>query len=173
MFKGNSFILIFAMLVVVFLLFVSDTPSWVKFLLFIMTVAFFIPVIRHTVYKDRYRKIKAAFFTSVIFTIGLYIFTVIMSIVEEDQYVVEGEVLQFMIVVYFFSLIGNFLYGLPASMIAEFVSMKFSPFRFWLSGLIHIGLGAITYFILPGFSIPAVCCSVIFFTLDERIRKDY
>ena len=58
------------------------------------------------------------------------------------------------------------------SLIAEFISMKFFNIRFWLSGLIHIGFGLGTYFIEPGFSIPAIICSIIFFALDEITKKN-
>lgn len=161
------------MLVIFTILLVWDTSSLIKSLLFVMLFAFLFPIMRGVLSKDRFRKIKTAFYTSIIFSIGVFLFSFVTAIFEGDPYVIDGRLYQYIIVVFTFSLLGNFIYGLPASLIAELISKKFAAFRFWLSGLIHIGFGLVTYFIFPGFSIPAVCCSVIFFIVDEKMRRDY
>ncbi|MFJ7939146.1 hypothetical protein ACIQYG_11615 [Peribacillus sp. NPDC096622] len=168
MIKGNSYILVFSMAVLLTIVLVSSTPILIKTILAIITIAFVFPVIRKLLFKDKFRKIKVAFYSSVTFTIGLFL----VSIFEEPSFKLDGDFLIIMVVL-FYSLIGNFLYGLPVSLMAEFISMKFYNIRFWLSGLIHIGFGLATYFIDPGgFFIFAVICSITFFTLDE-ITKVY
>jgi hypothetical protein len=89
----------------------------------------------------------------------------------EDSFHFTGGEFLFIFIVLFYSLIGNFVYGLPVSVLAEWISMKFSTIRFWLSGLIHIGFGLATYFIAPGFSVPSIICSILFFAFDEITRK--
>ncbi|PFA66907.1 hypothetical protein CN378_12415 [Bacillus sp. AFS015802] len=170
--KGN-FIFIFTMMVVIFILLISHTPIWEMILLGLLVFIFQIPAIRKALFKDDYRKIKAAFYTSVCFTIGLIIFYFAMSIFDGGVYRTDGEVYLFILMAFLFSLIGNFLYGLPVSLVAEVISMKFPSGRVCVSGLIHIGLGAVTYVVFPELSLAAVCCAVIFFLIDERMRKDY
>jgi MFS family permease len=172
MMKGNV-VLIFSMMVLIIILLVSDTPIEVMVLLGLLLAIFLVPVIREGIWKDDYRKIKVAFYTSICFTIGLFIFYFALSIFKGDSYSVDGELSLFILLVLLFSLIGNFLYGLPVSLIAECISMRFSSMRPWVSGLIHSGFGAFTYFIFPGLSLGAMCCAVIFFLTDERMRKNY
>ncbi|MFF2457722.1 hypothetical protein [Peribacillus simplex] len=160
MIKGNSYILVFTVLVMFTIVLVSTTPIIIKTLLAFITIAFLFPVIRNLLFKDKSRKIKVAFYSSLTLTIGLFL----VSIFEETSLNSGGD----FIVVLFYSLIGNFFYGLPVSLIAEFISIKYFNIRFWLSGLIHIGFGLATYFIdQGGFFIFAVICSIIFFALDE------
>jgi len=165
MLKGNSYILIFSAIIFLIILFVSSTPILVKTLLVILTIGFLFPYIRRILFKDRFRKIKVAFYSSVIFTTGLFLLTFLTAVFNEQSFHFSGEFIPSMIIVLIYSLIGNFVYGLPVSLIAEFISMKFANIRFWLSAGIHIGFGLVTYFIVPEFTIPAVICSVIFFTL--------
>lgn len=167
MIKGNSYILVFSMLVLLTIVLVSTTPMIIKTLLALITIAFLFPVIRKLLFKDHFRKIKVAFYSSLTFTIGLFL----VSIFEEPSFKLDGDF--FLMVVLFYSLMGNFFYGLPVSLIAEFISMKFFNIRFWLSGAIHIGFGLATYFIDPGgFFIFAVICSIIFFALDEITKAN-
>ncbi len=171
MMKGNL-MLIFSMAVVIFILMVSHTPIKVIALLVLLIVSFLVPAIREGIWREGYRKIKVAFYTSVCFTICLFIFYFAMSIFKGDSYSADGELSLFILVVLLSSLIGNFLYGLPVSLLAEYISMRFSSMRLWISGIIHIGFGAFTYFIFPGFSVAAMCSAVIFFIVDERIRRN-
>ncbi|MFJ9383746.1 hypothetical protein ACIROD_08305 [Peribacillus sp. NPDC101481] len=167
MIKGNSYILVFSMLVLLTIVLVSTTPIIIKTLLALITIAFLFPVIRKLLFKDHFRKIKVAFYSSLTFTIGLFL----VSIFEEPSFKLDGDFFQIILIVFFYSLMGNFFYGLPVSLIAEFISMKYFNIRFWLSGVIHIGFGLATYFIDPGgFFIFAVICSIIFFALDEITR---
>jgi len=171
MLRGNSYILIFSALVFLIILFVSSTPTLGKALLVILTIGILFPHFRRILFKDRFRKIIVAFYSSVTFTIGLFLFTFLTAVFNEQSFHFSSEIIPFMIIVLIYSLMGNFVYGLPVSLIAELISIKFSTIRIWLSGAIHIGSGLATYLFVPEFTIPAVICSVIFFALDEIIRK--
>jgi hypothetical protein len=157
MFNGNSIIIIFTVLVLLIIILVSSTPLLIKTLLALVSIAFLVPIFRKTMMANRGRKIKAAFYTS-------FAFTILVSIFTEGSFTWPS-----FLIVLFFSILGNFIYGLPASIIAELVSMKFSNYRFWVSGFLHIGFGLATYLIEPGFFIPAFICSVLFFAFDEII----
>ncbi|MFA1712233.1 hypothetical protein ACDX66_10995 [Peribacillus frigoritolerans] len=168
MIKGNSYILVFSMAVLLTIVLVSTTLIIIKTLLAFIAIAFVFPVMRKLLFKDKFRKIKVAFYSSVTFTIGLFL----VSLFEVPSFKFDGNSL-IILVVLLYSLIGNFFYGIPASLFAEFISMKFFNIRFWFSGFIHIGFGLATYFIVPGgFFLFAVICSIIFFALDE-ITKLY
>jgi MFS family permease len=167
--KGNV-MFIFSMLVFITILLVSHTPIEVMALLGLLLVIFLVPAIREGIWKDGYRKIKVAFYTSICFTAGLFIFYFAMSVLKGNSYRVDGELSLFILLVLLFSMGGNFLYGIPVSLMAEYISMKISSMRLWISGLIHIGMGAFTYFIFPGVLPGAMCCAVIFFLIDERMR---
>jgi Na+/melibiose symporter-like transporter len=169
--KKNG-IFIFSLMVVVTILVASHTSFDVVALLGVVLVIFMFPAFRENIVKDKFRKFKAAIYTSICFTIGLFIFYFVVSLFRGDAYMVEGDYFLSVVVVFLLSLLGNFVYGLPVSLVAEVISMKVLRNRRWVSGLIHIGFGAVTYYIYPAFSLPAVCCSVIFFLWDERMRMD-
>lgn len=171
MFKKNS-ILIFSLMVVVIILVVSHTSFDVVALLGGVLVIFMFPALRGIIFEGNFRKGKAVIYTSICFTIGLFIFYFVVSLFRGDAYMVEDDYFLSVVVVFLLSLLGNVAYGLPASLVAEIISMKFLRNRRWVSGLIHIGCGALTYYIYPEISLPAVCCSVIFFLCDERLRMD-
>ncbi|PLR95734.1 hypothetical protein [Bacillus sp. T33-2] len=113
------------------------------------------------------RKIYVAFFTAVIFTFGFFL------IFLRNMFItLSFNDFSSFIIVFIYSLVGNVLYGLPVSLLADFVSQKFKKIRILVSGLIHIGLGSITYFIFPHFfAYFIMMCSIIFFVLDEITRR--
>ncbi len=69
MIKGNSYILVFTVLVMFTIVLVSTTPIIIKTLLAFITIAFLFPVIRKLLFKDKSRKIKVAFYSSFSLTI--------------------------------------------------------------------------------------------------------
>jgi len=151
------------MLVFLMIVLVSDTVLLVKLLLAIIAILFLFPFFRRILLKGRMRKVKVAFLTSVLFAAGFYLDVYIQS-GRMDHVPVSSFFTDFFLFL-LISLIGNFLYGLPVSVLAEFVSTKSSSWRFWISGGIHLGFGAIV--LAPiGF-----ICSIIFFSLDELMRK--
>lgn len=162
--KGNSIILVFTVLLLLIILYVSLTPMPIKLLLAMNTIALLIPIYRKTLVANKGKKIRIAFYTSLIFTV---LFTLIALFRGSDLTV---EILPFVVIVLFYCLFGNLFYGLPASVIAELVSNQFDRARVWVSGFIHIGMGLATYFILVDFFVPAAICSIIFFALDERMN---
>ncbi|MEH7180587.1 hypothetical protein [Neobacillus vireti] len=165
MLKENSIILVFTVVVFLIILLVSSTPMLLKILLALNAVALLFPIVRKTLLANKGRKIKVAFYTSLIFTVLFYL----LAILSDNNLTLE--VIPFLVIVLLFSLVGNFAYGLPVSIIAELTSNKFLNYRSLISGFIHIGFGLGTFFIEPEFFIPAIVCSVIFFALDEKTSR--
>lgn len=166
MIKGNSYKLVFSVVVFLIILLVSSSPVIIKTLLVMITIGFLFPIIRKILCKDKCRKLKVALCTSFIFTVGCFV----IALFEDHSFDPNEELFSLTIIVLVFSLIGNFVYGLPVSLMAEFISEKLIHFRFWLSGLIHIGFGFGTYLFVPELSVAAMICSIIFFTLDEIFK---
>ncbi|MDF9763449.1 putative membrane channel-forming protein YqfA (hemolysin III family) [Peribacillus simplex] len=108
---GNSYILIFSVLVFLIILLVSTTPIIIKTLLVIITIGFLFPIIRKILFKDKFRKIKVAFYSSLSFTIGFFLISFLISMIEEQSFNLNGELFGFTIILLFYSLIGNFVYG--------------------------------------------------------------
>lgn len=160
--RTDSWILVFSVIVFLTIIFVSATPTMIKTVLIILAIAFLLPFIRNILWKNNLRKIKVALYTSVVFTMWLSL-----------SLILDGESIAYIFIIFFFSLIGNFLYGLPVSLLAEFLSIKFLDYRLIISGFIHIGFGFVpSIFELVLFT-PAIICSIIFFALDEMTRKRF
>ena len=171
MFKKN-FMIIFSMVVVVTIFLVSQTPVEVIILIALALGILCLPGMRKILFEKGPRKVKAALYTSLSFTLGLFIFYLFISLFDGDGYGYSIDFLS-MLMILIFSLLGNFLYGIPASIVAEAIAMRFMGNRVWVSGIIHIGFGAAVSFYHPGFSAAAMCCSILFFILDERIRRNH
>lgn len=165
MFKGNSIVLVFSVIMVLFMIVVSIESTIIRVLLIILSVVFLQPGLRKTLFTNQMflRKIKVSLYTSLIITGGLYI-TKLPSILTLFPEVAATV---------YFSLFGILIYGLPASMIAELVSNRTPAKRVLFSGVIHIGFGLLAFFLssFSSFGIITSVCSVIYFALDEISRK--
>lgn len=104
-------------------------------------------------------KFKPAIYTSLI----LSTFLMIISILD-------GGIWLFPIV-FTYSLAGNLAYGAPVSLLSDWLTRKLGKGRLFLAGFIHTFFGAITYFVIDGFAWFAVICAVIFFCVDEWLKR--
>jgi MFS family permease len=160
---------VFMVLLIVYL---STIPGYIKVVLAIFGLTFIIPAAREVMFENKLRKIKVALYTSLAFSIGLLLFSAMQSIASLGYEIFVGFML-----VFFFSGIGTFCYGIPSSIIAELVSRRFKKFRALVSGSIHIGFGLLTAFfglsdyMEPGVFILPTLCSAIFFLIDEYTRR--
>lgn len=156
MFKGNSIVLVFTVILVLFMIVVSIESTIIRILLIILSIVFLLPGSRKTLFTNQmfFRKVKVSLYTSLIITGGLYITKLpsILSLFPEVAATV------------YFTLFGILIYGLPASMIAELVSNRTPVKRALFSGIIHIGFGLLAFFLssFSSFGVIASICSVIF-----------
>ncbi|MEH6986525.1 hypothetical protein [Cytobacillus firmus] len=103
-------------------------------------------------------KIKTALQASILFTFGFWLLF----------FFSEGELFSFfLIVVFLYCLFGNVIYGIPVSLLSEFLTRNLAVWRFPASAFIHTFLAAVTYFIVEGFAYYAVIAAVLFFLVDE------
>lgn len=114
------------------------------------------------------RKVKVAFHTSILFTFTMFLIS--LPSIRNDLSFNEHLIPQYL-VIFVYSLIGTYIYGLPVSLIAEWVTLRLKFFRLILSGLIHIGFGLITFGFSGDLFIFIVICSVLFFVIDEVLRR--
>ncbi|WP_282137475.1 hypothetical protein [Rossellomorea aquimaris] len=104
-------------------------------------------------------KIKPALHTSLILSTFLMIFSIM-----------DGGIWLFPIV-FTYSFAGNLAYGAPVSLLSDWLTRKLVKGRLFVAAFIHAFFGAITYFVIDGFAWFAVICAVIFFFIDEWLKR--
>ncbi|WP_044338626.1 DUF6843 domain-containing protein [Rossellomorea aquimaris] len=104
-------------------------------------------------------KLKPAIYTSLI----LSTFLMIVSILD-------GGIMLFPFVL-MYSLAGNLAYGIPVSLLSDWLTKRLLKGRMVVAGFIHAFFGAITYFVIDGFAWFAVICAIIFFFVDEWLKR--
>jgi hypothetical protein len=107
------------------------------------------------------RKLKSAFFTTLILGVLFFLFELIQ----------EGSAV-FFILVLFYSAIGNFLFGIPISFLSDFLTKKLIKYRFIVTGFIHILFGFLTTLVIGRLGLFAGVCSLLFFLLEELQKKN-
>ncbi|NYE05785.1 hypothetical protein F4694_002560 [Bacillus niacini] len=172
MLKAKNIIPTISFVLVIFIIYVSDIPTYIQLVLTIFSISFLLPIARKVMFEDRLRKIKTALYTTLIFSFGLTAASVIAALPSFDVSIIIG----FLSTV-FFSSIGIFCYGIPVSIIAELISNRYLEKRAFISAVIHIGFGLFTavfslfddvYGLV--FIIPTIC-SIIFFLMDEFTKR--
>ncbi|WP_137791015.1 hypothetical protein [Bacillus sp. E(2018)] len=110
------------------------------------------------------RKIKSALLASLLLPVLLGIYSIYESGSTEDS--------SFLLIVFFFALVGNLLYGIPVSLLIDLITKKITKFQFLLSGFLHIIFAFISFVIIEGFNTFAIICAVLFFLSEEwQMRK--
>ncbi|MCA1060216.1 hypothetical protein LCL96_14860 [Rossellomorea aquimaris] len=104
-------------------------------------------------------KIKPALYTSLI----LSTFMMIISITDGGLWIFP--------IVLIYSLAGNMAYGIPVSLLSDCLTKRMSKGRMLAAGFIHAFFGGVTYFVIDGFAWFGVICAVIFFFIDEWLKR--
>lgn len=128
----------------------------------------FIPKISKNLHKPARvkRKAKAALYTS----LGLVLVPLVMYTISELEGIdAAASFLAPHILLIF--LFGNFVFGIPVSLIADWATVRAGKFRVLLAMIIHIAFGFISYLFLHDYVIFAVISSIVFFVVDEILRK--
>ncbi|MFD2806030.1 hypothetical protein ACFSYB_14390 [Litchfieldia salsa] len=147
-------------------------PTYIKFVLTIFTISILFPVARKIMLENKLRKMKVAFYTAVIFSLGLI---VVPNMEELPPY--DLSIISVFLLIFFFSAIGIYCYGIPASIIAELASNRYPKYRAWLSGIIHIVFGLFTAIfglfdeLNAEIFILSSICALLFFLIDEITRR--
>ncbi|WJV32108.1 hypothetical protein QTG56_22300 (plasmid) [Rossellomorea sp. AcN35-11] len=106
------------------------------------------------------QKVKSALFSSLILS-GFFI--------VPGSFEPGGWVLGFIVLAY--SLLGTFVYGIPVSLLSDFLTKGLPKGRIIAAGFIHITLAYLTVFLIGGLAAFAIICAFIFFVIDESIKR--
>ncbi|GLB61020.1 DUF6843 domain-containing protein [Cytobacillus sp. NCCP-133] len=108
-------------------------------------------------------KLKTALYSSIVFTFGFWLLLLFT----------EGEMFSFvLIMIFLYCLFGNVIYGVPVSLLSEFLTNRFIRWRLPAAAFIHTMLGAVTYFFTKGFAFFALLAALLFFLMDELRKWD-
>jgi MFS family permease len=103
------------------------------------------------------------------FKTGLYT-SLILSSIMMILSITDGGLWIFGIVL-IYSLAGNLAYGIPVSLLSDWLTRKLEKGRMRAAGFIHAFFGGLTYIVIDGFAWFAVICAVIFFFIDEWLKR--
>jgi len=167
MYKSFLYTSVFAVLY--FIIWVGVESIQIKVVLFIIGLTL-IPKVRIKLYKTPLviRKSKVALYTSLFFTFLLFILDNALFTTETKIGFTDFSVF---ILVFFFSLLGSIIYGIPVSLLSDFITTNIKKFRIYLSFLVHFGFGLISFFFLGPLMIIATIFALLFFLIDEIVRK--
>ena len=130
----------------------------------------FIPQVRKKLYKTPLviRKSMVALYTSMLLTLFI-IFPDIDSLIKEPNIFLSG----FTMIIFIFSssLLGTFIYGIPVSLFSDLIITNVKKYRFYISLLMHIGFGLLSFFFLGSLMMVATLGAILFFLIDEFARK--
>ncbi len=167
LYKQFLYALFFSMLYLIVWLGVESIQ--IKIVLGIIGLTF-IPNIRRKVYKVPLviRKSKVALYTSFCFTFLIFILDIQTSITEPN---LNFNDVSFITFIFLSSLLGSFIYGIPVSLFSDSITKNVKKYRLHLSFLLHIGFGLITFFFLGPLMVLATLCALLFYLIDEFLRK--
>ncbi|TYS69895.1 hypothetical protein FZC76_06620 [Sutcliffiella horikoshii] len=105
------------------------------------------------------RKLVSGLFSSIILSLGL----LLMSSWNSEE---PGLI----ITVLFFSLFGNYIYGVPVSFLSEFLTKSLTKSRVYVAGFIYMFFAYLTMYMIEGFAFFSIICAVLFYLIDEGIK---
>lgn len=105
------------------------------------------------------KKVISATFATISFILLYGILVGFLSSSKED--------ILFIVIIFFFAVVGNFIYAIPVSFLSDALTKKFTKFRFLMSAILHIFFAWIT-----SLGIFAITCAVLFFLMEEWQKRD-
>lgn len=77
----------------------------------------------------------------------------------------------FSFLVFMYAVAGNFIYGIPVSLLSDFLTRNLSNGRIFVAGIIHIFFGFIILIIIDEYAYFAIIDAILFFLIDEWLRN--
>ncbi|WP_273851528.1 DUF6843 domain-containing protein [Guptibacillus spartinae] len=77
------------------------------------------------------------------------------------------EDIGYIVIILIFTGFGNLVYGIPVSLLSDWISNKIPAFRFIIAAFIHISLALATYIFIEDLSFFAVIVAALFFAIEE------
>ncbi|WKA56557.1 hypothetical protein [Planococcus shixiaomingii] len=154
---------------IVFIIWVGVESIEIKIALGIIGLTF-IPKIRIRLYKTPLviRKSKVALYSSFLLIFLILIFDIIT---RETEYNVNYMHPSFIVFVFLSCLLGSFIYGIPVSLFSDLITANVKKYRFFLSLIVHIGFGLLSFFFLGHLMLFATFLALLFFLIDEFFKK--
>jgi hypothetical protein len=115
------------------------------------------------------RKFIAAVITSLISIILIYTFfplNTFLSLGSDHSNTTFADIL----IISTYVLAGVLIYGMPISLLIDFITKNFKDARVFFALSLHIFFGLLPFFMLWFFTIFSLTISVLFFLTDELIR---
>jgi len=128
----------------------------------------FIPKISNRLYTPALvkRKAKAALFTS----FGLVLLPLLIITVSDWEAMDLSALLLASHILLIF-LFGNFVFGMPVSLISEWATKRAGKIRVLAAFFLHVGFAFVSVFFLKDYMAFAVVSAIVFFVVDEILRK--
>ncbi|RBW68369.1 hypothetical protein [Bacillus taeanensis] len=122
------------------------------------------------------RKMLSALYTAVFLTIitGVFVTILILFYVGDGHSFSESTTsLGFLPLVFFYTLIGNFVYGLPVSILIEYITRHGKRKKQVLfSFSLYSFFGLIIIFLLGWLVIYTFASAILFFLVDTRLKNN-
>ncbi|MCA0987220.1 DUF6843 domain-containing protein [Guptibacillus algicola] len=107
-------------------------------------------------------KVLSALFSTLIIGAAWLIF----GIINEGR--LPGiEDFGFVMMVMVLTAVGNFVYGIPISLLSDWISDRVPSFRFIIAAFIHLSMAVVTFVAIEGLYVFAVIAAVFFFIAEE------
>lgn len=149
------------------LILVSDTPFYMKMVFISAMLFFLLPFGNHFFSKEQMsRKVFAAVTCVAVFTLLLTLVPALMfkEISNSTSFFDFGLSI---IAVAFYALLGFFIYGIPVSLLSDWISGHFSK-RLVVAGLVHLAFGIL---LINELSVIPAICAASFWLMDEILRR--
>lgn len=151
------------------LILVSDTPFYMKVVFISAMLFFLLPFGNHFFSKERMsRKVFSAVTGAAVFTLLLTLVPAVIfkEISDSPSFFELGLSI---IVVASYALLGFFIYGIPVSLVSDWISGHFSK-RLVVAGLVHLAFGML---LINELSVIPVICAASFWWIDEILRRKH
>lgn len=149
------------------LILVSDTPFYMKVIFISAMLFFLLPFGNHFFSKEQMsRKVFSAVTCVAVFTLLLTLVPALMfkEISNSTNFFDFGLSI---IVVGFYAILGFFIYGIPVSLLSDWISGHFSK-RLLVAGLVHLTFGML---LIKELSIVPAICAASFWLIDEILQR--
>lgn len=117
------------------------------------------------------RKLKSALYTTLLFSVVMSLIILwIFTMPESENFSLLGP-LMLLLLLFCYSAIGVFLYGIPVSYLSDIITKKLKRYRFIAAFMIYILFGYLTFFIVDQLAVFGIVCSLLFFLFEEIQRS--
>ena len=111
------------------------------------------------------QKLLSAVFTTLLVGTLCLMGGFILSIGEPEPFGIDE--FMFIIIIMAYTVFGTLIYGIPVSLLSDWVSNKISSYRFIVAVFIHLSFAVSTYIVIEELSIFAVLAAMFFFMIEE------